>query len=270
MSPLRNGNFTSGEIVALLSMGSREMTESELEQYKKEFPKGRKKNIESWPGKAAVTYIEECNMERRLGRSLTDESNARPLSWGKLLERRVFDLLGIEYRLCSDQTLSHPEIGCWFGTPDIDKKETTGDIKCPMTLKSFCLLVDPLYNGLSGLKAMNLVRDNHPDGEKFYWQIVSNSILSGSKYGELISYMPYKSELEIIRELALNIDDPRQYVYKWIGFATDDEIPWLPDGGYYKNINVIRFEVPEEDKQLLTERVVAASKELKEFKTVSK
>jgi hypothetical protein len=101
----RIGNFTSSEIVALMSNGKGSMF-----------------------GAPAKTYIEECNMERRLGRSITTEINARAISWGKLVERRAFDLLGIEYTLNSDETLTHPEIEFWAGSPDGFKYDdgTTG------------------------------------------------------------------------------------------------------------------------------------------------
>src|SRR5690242_19898627 len=148
----RCGNFTSSKIVALLSMGSREMTEEEIAAHKKDNPKSRKKTIESWPGKAAQTYIDEKKMERRLGRSLHTEINARATSWGSLVENRVFDLLGLEYSLTSKETLVHPDFHYWAGSPDAEKKNTVPDFKCPLTLKSFCQLVDPLYRGLAGLE----------------------------------------------------------------------------------------------------------------------
>jgi hypothetical protein len=40
--------------------------------------------------------------------------------------------------------------------------------------------------------------------------------------------------------------------FKWVDYASDDELPYLIDGGYYKNLNIIRFEIPEADKKLLT------------------
>jgi len=237
---LRIGNFTSSEIVALTKLA---------------------KDGKSF-GTAALTYIEEKNMERRLGRSLDSESNARPLTWGKLIEKRVFDLLGIEYSLTSEETISHPSISCWSGSPDGTKENTVIDIKCPITLKSFCQLVDVIYGDkpYSGIDAIDIIRGNHPSGEKYYWQLVSNAILTSSKYAELIVYVPYKSELEAIRELANNYDGTDQRNYAWINFADDNELPYLNDGGYYKNLNVIRFEVPESDKIVLTEKVLQAQK----------
>ena len=231
MSPCRNGNLTSSKNFALLT-----------------FDRSGKN-----PGKPFFTYVEEKNMERRLGRSLESESNARPLVWGKLLEPRAFALLGIDYSLNSDETLSHPTIEYWKGSPDNFKyggAKTVGDIKCPITLKSFCQLVQPLYDGLQGMEAMNKIRETHPDGDKYYGQLLSNACITDSKYAELIVYMPYESELEEIKRSAEGIDGAM-----WIQFATENDLPYLKDGGYYKNINIIRFEVPEEDKVFLEERV---------------
>ena len=240
---IRNGNFTSSEIFAILTEGKTKGT---------------------W-GKPALTYIDECNMERRLGRSLTSESNARPLIWGRVLEEKCFELLGTEYKLCSQTTLQHPDIPYWVGSPDGVKFDIGGtviDEKCPMTLKSFCNLVDPLYEGLTGMDAMNKIRETHKDGEKFYWQLISNGILTKSKYAELIVYVPYQNELESIREITQNwADDPNPVA--WINFAADCELPYLHEGGYYKNINIIRFEIPESDKILLTQKVIEAGKMLK-------
>lgn len=229
---IRNGNFTSSEIVALTKKG-----------------KG------TYFGAPALTYIEEKNMERKLGRSLTTESNARPLSWGKLLEGVIFDLLSTEYSLVSTDSIPHPTVPNWAGSPDILKADTVGDIKCPITLKSFCQLVQPLYDGLDGIEAMNQVRAEHKEGDTYYWQLVSNACITGMKFAELIVYAPYRSELQVIRSLA----EGNRSVY-WLWSAEDNELPYLVDGGYYRNINVIRFEVPQQDKEFLTERVIEASK----------
>lgn len=243
---LRHGNFTSSEIVALLS----EPTVAE------------KKQGGVW-GKPALTYIEECNMERRLQRSLTDEISAKPLTWGKLLEQKVDDILGIKYSFCSTDTIMHPTIKFWSGSPDgikHDEGKTVVDFKCPMTLKSFCQLVDPLYEGLEGVDAINAIRENHKDGEKYYWQLLSNSILTGAKYAELIIYVPYESELQDIKVLAQQVPGEQLGKHYWIAMANEGELPFIKDGGYYKNLNIIRFEVPEEDKKFLTSKVLEAGK----------
>ncbi len=231
----RIGNFTSSKIAALLKEG---------------------KKAGTW-GAPALTYIEEKNYERRLGRSITDESNARPLTWGKLLESRAFEMLGLEYTLSSTETDVHPEIDFWSGSKDGTKDDTVIDIKCPMTLLSFCQLVQPLYNKLSGQEAMDTIRAEHKEGDKYYWQLVSNAILTGKRFAELIVYMPYQSELSEIK--LLSEGNPNAY---WIWSASEDELPYLIDDGYYKNINIIRFEVSDYDKQLLTEKVKAAGEML--------
>jgi hypothetical protein len=238
---LRCGNFTSSEIVALTTSD----------------------RTGKLPGKPYFTYIDETNYERKLGRSISDEINARPLTWGKMLESRVFDLLGLEYVLTSNETVQHPAIKFWAGSKDgikYDEGKTVIDIKCPMTLKSFCQLVDPLYKGLSGMAAMQYVRDNHKDGDKYYWQLVSNSIIDDTKYAELIVYMPYKSELQEIQQMARSVDGAEMSKHYWIAMSNDGDLPFILDDGFYKNVNVIRFEVPEEDKDFLTVRVMQAGK----------
>jgi hypothetical protein len=194
---IRIGNISSSEgAVAMMGEGKRDMTPEELAARPKK-GKGSStttiSDITVMPD-SALKYIQECNWERRLGRSIEKESNARPLTWGKAMETRVFDLLGMSYQLVSEETLAHPEIPYWVGSPDankFDEGRTVIDIKCPITLKSFCQLVEPLYmkgpdgkilmmkeeNGqwvLDGWQAINHIRNTHTDGEKYYWQLVSN------------------------------------------------------------------------------------------------
>ena len=241
-STFRVGAFTSSEIVALMSNG--------------------KKTGEV--GKPFFTYVEETNMERRLQRSLTDEVFSRPTTWGNLVENHVFDLLGTSYKECSQETIVHAKYDFWAGSPDAQSFEDGGnticDIKSPLTLKSFCQMVDCIKEGLSSIEIMNTIREAHKDGDKFYYQLVSNAIITNSKYGELIVFLPYRSELSKIRQLATQYDGFEQWKFKWIDNASDDELPWLNEGGYYKNLNKIRFEIPQEDKDKLTSRVLEASK----------
>jgi hypothetical protein len=252
---IRNGNLSSSEIYRITTTASRQMTDEELAAHKAMFPKSKKRTIQDWPGVAATSYIREANMERRLGRCLNNESNARPMVWGNLVEAVAFSKLDFEYELVSQDSIVHNEYDFWCGTPDVTKEDTVGDIKCPMTLKSFCQLVDPIYDGLEGIDAMNRIREEHSDGEKYYWQLVSNSILTKKPYAELIVFMPYQSELADIQRIAAEKDN-----CEWIWFAQDGDLPYLIEGAYYKNINIIRFEVPEADKQMLTEYMMNAGK----------
>lgn len=253
----RNGNFTSSEIYALTTNG---------------VAKGSK-------GDPYYTYIEEKIAERRLERSISNETTAKPLSWGKLNEQTVMAKLGKEYRICSTQTMSHPTIPFWKGSPDCEKfkivrkkaeTDAACDIKCPMTLKSFCKLVDLWkLGGMDAIRKGFLLPSGrkikkHPDGEKFYWQLVSNAILLGAFFAELIVYCPYEDELEKIRELANQQDGPDIHQYYWISMGLDGEMPYLKRGGYYTDINVMRFFIPNSDRELLTSRVLEAGKELTE------
>lgn len=264
---LRVGNFTSSEIYRLLSFGTRPMTPDELAARPKSGKGSKATAIEdsSLFGATAMEYIEECNFERRLNRALDKDETARPLAWGKLLEQHVFESLGTAYVLSSQDTIVHPEIPYWAGTPDgqkFDEGKTVFDLKCPFTIKSFCQLVQPLYEKLQGMEAMQRIRDTHKDGEKYYWQLVSNAILTGSKYGELIVYCPYASEIPEIKKLAQDIGVSN---YSWIYWALDNELPFLHEHGFYKNINIVRFEVPEEDKDKLIHAVLKAREKLIDF-----
>lgn len=232
----RSGNFTSSGIAALTSLNAK----------KDGF------------GKPALTYIEEKRIERLLQLPLNTEASARPMIWGQFNEKRVFDLIGISYRECSQETIKHPSIDYWSGSPDGTKDEDgmliVCDVKCPYTRKSFAMLAEGCNKN-----SMEYIRENHSDGDKYYWQLVSNAILTGATHAELIVYMPYLSELRDIRDAAANYEGDQNKV-AWIGFAGDDDLPYIKDGGYFKNLNKIRFEVPQADKDFLTEKVIAAGK----------
>lgn len=216
-------------------------------------------------GKPFYTYIEEKNFERKLKRPLNDDVNARALSWGTLLEKRAFGLLGIDYKESSQETLINPEIDCHAGSPDGFtysglELDVVVEVKAPKTLKSFCTLVECVKEGLTGLEVMAEIKKNHDDGDKFYSQIVSNSILTNSKFGELVVYMPYKHELNAIRELAANYDGMEQWKFKWIADSYDEQLPHLIEGGAYENMYRVRFEIPQADKDAMIERIKEASK----------
>lgn len=223
----RIGRFTSSEIHNLMSNGRAAGT----------------------LGKPALTYIEEKQMEKELLRSLKNEATSRELSWGKYLENRVFDLLGLEYSLMSQETKTHDTIENWSGSADglkFDEKRTVVDIKCPFTLKSYCNMVK--------WDTAELLKENKPE---YYWQLVSNAILNNCAFAELIVYVPYEHELNSIR---LNVDfyeNPKSV--NWIKFAEDYELPYLKIESKFKNIHITRFEVPAEDKEALTERVKMAN-----------
>lgn len=238
MDEIRNGRFTSSEIFRLMKPGK---------------AKG------SWSVDADA-YIEECNRERRLKRSIETEIDAKPTSWGKCVERRAFDILGLEYTLSSDVTIQHPDIPWWVGSPDATTSIKVGDLKCPLSLNSFCQMVDPYYEkgaliheGLT----IEALRENHKDGDKFFWQIVSNGILTKKKKGQVIIYVPYEDELEHIRELAEGVPE-----YYWIFYADNNKLPYLKRDGEYKNLNIIEFDIFQRDIDALTDRVLECGEKL--------
>lgn len=237
-SALHCGNFSSSEIVRLT---------------------GTKKVRE--------TYISEKNLERRLGRGLRKDFYSKDTSWGHLIEYWVLrKKIGTEYSLSSLETITHPKVPGWVGSPDalkhIENKKTVCDVK-GLQLKAFCEMIDAFEKG-----GINEVRDQCESGEKFYQQLVSNACITGVGYGELILACPYQSELELIKHLAIEYDGPDPGRFKWIAYAFDDELAYLPDDGHYKNMNFFSFPIPAEDKMKLHDQVVSAIKELTPIKNL--
>lgn len=224
----RIGNFTSSEIHHLIKTG---------------------KGLNGF-GSTAITYITKKNLERKLGRSISTDVATRPMLWGTFLEQRVFELLEYGYELVSNQTDSHPTIECWSGSKDlIVPGVKIGDIKCYQP-ENFAEYSDILME-----KDIEKLKDFFP---KEYWQLVSNAIINNVPNAEAIAYMPYKSELDQIRAMVDEYDKPDHYKYSWIIEAEDAALPYLPDGGYYNNLNRFEFEVPQADIDLLTEKVKLA------------
>ena len=144
----------------------------------------------------------------------------------------------------------------WSGAPDIISEDLSGDIKCPYTLKSFCEMVDIIET-----KDPEIFKAEKPE---YYWQLVSNAILTGFDTALFVVYVPFEDELSIIRELAENYDGDQNKV-AWIGWAQDSDLPYLVEDGIFKNINSWKFEVPQEDKDFLTRRVELAQVELEKL-----
>lgn len=268
LSNKRIGNITSSEIVALTTNGRRDMTDEEIIEYKKENPKGTRKTIDGF-GAPFFTYIEECVMERFFKNNLENENEVKAFSWGKLCELIVHDKLSNDYIMKSEITEVHPEYSEWCGTPDGIKLkngivDTITDIKCPLTRKGFYNLIKNLYDfdgiivskkeHVNGNEIIQLVRSQSKEGEKYYWQLVSNSCILNAKYAELIVFMPYFEEIEEIKEYNRNLEKP----YFAIEYAKENELPFIYKESGIDNINIIRFEVPESDKEFLKSRVKAA------------
>ena len=231
----RVGNFSSSQIYKLMSKGRGNWS---LEN----------------TGKAFETYVKEKRWERKLGRSLSKQVNAKATSWGTLVEHQCFNVLDLKYSLVSKDRYRHnvyPDY--WTGMPDLITDDIVGDIKSPWTLESFVELLDCLedYETLKKVKPM------------YYWQLVSNSILCNRDTAILVVYMPYKKHLEDIKGLAQEVPPEYQNQYAFLNWADDSELPYLPDDSDVNDVNILEFKVLEEDKELLTQRVNLAVEQLK-------
>ena len=242
----RVGTFSSSEIYKLVKSGRG-----------KEF---------SAPG---LTYIKEKSYEIRLGQSLSSEQNARSTSWGKVVEAYAYSKLPNEAldsrsRLNSKKRRKHPNY-LWTGAADFEAENLVGDIKSPFTRKSFCEQVD-IYSEVEKGN-LNAFKEAKPE---YYWQLVSNAILANSEYAMAVCYCPYEDDvLEILSEENLQYDanDPEDVnqakeKVKWL---TLEETPYLKNDCAYSDINWVKFKVPQEDKEFLTQRVELAEKELRKL-----
>ena len=229
----REGTFSSSSIYQLVKKGTGN----------KEF---------SAPG---VKYIKEKSYEIRLQRELSNDHGSRPTMWGKLVEKRAFDLLPMNLKLESRKRYKHSTL-LWTGAPDIVSDSLSGDIKCPFTMKSFCELVDIIDS-----KDIEVFKKEKPE---YYWQLVSNSILTGLRKALFVVYCPFVHELNGIRDMAENYDGDQNKL-AWLGWATDEELPHLVEEGTFDNLNTWEFEIPQSDIDFLTERVRLAEIELKKL-----
>ncbi len=204
--------------------------------------------------KVRDTYIKHIKWARKLGRSLNLDVSTRTLNWGIFMEHRVFDLLEFGYELQSQTTKKHETIPFWSGSPDlINLPKKIADIKCYEPL-NFAEYADALLD-----KDLDVIKKVYAQE---YWQLVSNACLFNVPNVEAILYMPYKSELNTIREMAENYDGDDQWKYKFIVDSPDSALPYLPDDSFYPNLVRFEFEVPEEDKKALTANIIAAGKEI--------
>jgi hypothetical protein len=237
-NPLRNGKFTSSQSVKVLGINSKSKVDVNT----------------------AMNYIEEKNMERILGRSISTESDARPLTWGKVCELYVAQLLGISYQTMNDEVFTHPKYDFWVGSPDLIKHGETKvvcEVKSPQTLKSFFSLVYGGVNGmLKGFEYNGAKFNEHKSGKFYYAQCVSNAAIMETNKAEFIVFMPKLSQLPAIRLLASELG------YKWIEYATDSELPHLPDDHPKAGLNIFPFEIPKSKFDEMEDCMVEASKHL--------
>jgi len=230
----RTANFTSSKIVALTKDGT-----------------GKDKQGNKLPGKPFFTYVNAKIGEKLVGRSLDNEARANPLDWGNLCEQIAHDQdeVGLEYELTSKTRYKHKTLP-WSGMPDhkVQERKVT-DIKCPFTLISFL----EVYTAIKESKSEDYAETLKSSNDKWYWQLISNSILTGINTCELILFMPKRSMLYDIRVAS-------EFSGKYYFHLKDDfELPWTADDSPVPVITKIEFEAPEDDKNHLIERVSLAA-----------
>lgn len=204
------------------------------------------------PGAPFFTYVQEKIYEKGLLRSLDVGGHSQATAWGNLIEKYVYEhKLGTEYQYSAQTTGVHPTIKTWAGSKDVWVEGVKiSDIKAYYP-KNFCAMID-------SFKDVELFKKNFA---KEYWQLASNAAIDGVALAESILFMPYRSELESIREYAANYDGNDQWKYRFIFESEDYDLPYVSDESkVYKDLNIISFEVPQADTDFLTKRVLLASK----------
>jgi len=230
MNPLRTAKFTSSEIWKLMTDGK------------------KAGDI----GKPAQTYIKAKQYEHRLQRRLSSNVFSYATSWGQFMENYVNEHhLPPSLKMTSQDFICHPELTHFGGSPDIIAETTVYDIKNPFTLLSFCDMIECLKQGVEAFKS---------EMPEYYWQLVSNAILTDKKRIGLIVFVPYESELVEVWGMAENFEpesDPFQF--KWIYDSKKEKLPYLIDGGHYQNLNIFEFDLIESDATDLINRIAKYS-----------
>lgn len=203
---------------------------------------------------AGTTYIQEKKMEREIGRSLSRDFYTRDTSWGNFMEFVVFPKLAWGVEHCSDKTIVHPKYPFWVGSPDfLAQMRKVGELKCYQP-KRFVELTRALIT-----QDPMVLKYDFP---QIYWQIGSNAVLAGVEGGDAMSFMPYRSELDAIRQMVDDYEGEDIARYKWIYDAEDHELAFLADDAKYSNLNIMEYEIPRDDREMLQERIIAAGLEL--------
>lgn len=209
------------------------------------------------PSEAYYTYIKKKMYERALGRSVDMGKKTQSMTWGSFLEKYVHFNLPNEYQLMNKKSIVHPKYPFWCGAVDfIVPGVKVSELKCfePENFASYTLAL--MTRDTEKIKA------EHP---KEYWQIIGNSVINDTPMGEGITFMPYESEMDGLRDLmqdekyleSMGLELRDLY---WIHEKPNSELAVLPDDSKLKNLNIYEFEIPMSDKLFITKRVLDANK----------
>lgn len=215
-------------------------------------------------GAGAMTYIDDKKKELEYGRGISLPIPKQDMIWGKAWEPWVHWQLGNEYELIIDQTTLHPKYSFWGGSEDFQVKIEGG---CISELKCYQLSNHFDYVRCLQQESTEVFKKQFTSE---YWQIVSNSIIHNTKYGEAIAFMPTEDNLIEMRQLLDETDyiekhlkdDP--YKYRFIYERDLYDLAFIPKHSDFPSMVKFRFEVPIADKIALTERMIKAGKLLME------
>ncbi|MGB0896901.1 MAG: hypothetical protein ACPGRW_06235 [Flavobacteriaceae bacterium] len=212
------------------------------------------------PSQAFYTYVEQTAKEKLIGRSLGTQVISAPLKWGSLMECVVFNALpGFHYSMTHKNTILHPKKGhIWSGTPDLIAKEKVGEIKC-FYLEQYISFALALKS-----KDIEKIKKEFPLP---YWQLVSNCIICKKKVGELIGFIPKKSQLE---QILIAIEDTDFLInnglnpsdYYFFRPENIESFNYMPDDCKLDNMTTFEFEIPMEDKIFLIKKFKEFEKEV--------
>ena len=211
-------------------------------------------------GSPALTYIQEKQIEVRMQSGIQPQTYSKPAIWGNFMEPIVHKKLlerDLGYKISSKATELHPDLELskfWSGSCDFEYFKGNELIAISET-KSYQKKNFALYTDCLMLQDVELFKKNF---HQEFWQIVSNAIIHGVDFGEAISFMPYESDYEMINDLAYNYEGPDMHLFRFIYEENMNYLPFIKDGGFYKDLNIFRFEIPEADKDFLTERIEKA------------
>ena len=200
MTQSRHGQFSSSQVSALMSNGK--TTGSE--------------------GVPFYKYIDQKKNEIKAGRQLSNQVRAVEFDWGNMCEAIAFaEINDFDYQLVSEKfRYQHPTFAL-TGVPDylVKSKKKVGDIKCPWTLNSFFDLIK-----------LDTAQKLEKEKPEYFWQLVSNAILTGSEVCELAIFMPTKSMISTIQHISeqslMNEDSTKHYYFHKKNI---NEMPWTLD-----------------------------------------
>jgi hypothetical protein len=216
-------------------------------------------------GAGAITYINQKAMELELGRGISLPVHKWEMCWGKAWEVWVHWQLGGDYELVIDKTTINSKMPFHSGSEDFQVKIDGG---CISELKCYQLENFYKYSKCLMKQDIEFFKNDFPSE---YWQIVSNSLIHNTKFGEAISFMPTEENLIEMRQLIEETDYVEKHLkddpwkYRFIIERDLYDLPFIPAHSDFSSMTKFRFEVPLKDKMKLIERLTKANKLLNEL-----